>query len=83
MLVQQVQIGQSVRTATLEDLVVGTGITQDLTRDRRSGVEGVVQAPIENQRGELWKVRHADGVEAAYLAEELLFSRVSMPGGFR
>lgn len=83
MLVQEVQIGQNVRTKALEDVLVGTGITQELARARRSGAEGIVQAPIENQRGEVWKVRHADGAEAAYLADELLFACTSMPGGFR
>lgn len=82
MLVQEVQIGQSVRTRISEDCILGTGITEALTHDRRSGSEGVVQAPVEGQRGELWKVRHADGGEAVYLADELLVSS-SMPGGFR
>lgn len=82
MLVQEVQIGQSVRTRTSEEGMIGTGLTLELTRERRSGIEGIVQAPLENHRGELWTVRHADGVEAVYFADELLLSS-SMPGGFR
>lgn len=83
MLVQEVQVGQPVRTRTLDESLAGTGITQDLTRDRRSGCEGTVQAAVENHRGDLWRVRHTDGGEAIYLAEELVFARTSMPAGFR
>ena len=76
--------GIRVKTISLVVDLAASAISREQLGDRRGNCEGFVEDFIPGHRGDLWTVRHDDGVAGAYHHDEFNELRgASLPLGFR